>query len=205
MAKQAIEYSNLPKRAFDDLSLMPEKVDLEAFKTCKNFSENILDHVKQGDGLYIHGFNKGNGKTTWAFKIIIKYIEQLAKHGKGWDNDIPIYYLNVSEMFDQYRSNMEDKEYTKAIEDAIYGADLVIFDDVGVEAPTTWVKNKLYTYINYRYNNKKSIIFTSNLTLTQLGAKIDDRVADRISQVCRPIQFQGQSRRFNQRWWEDKT
>jgi len=204
LTRQYVEYSGLPKMAFDDLSISPEQIDMDAFMKCKEFKDNILEHAKKGQGLYIYGRNKGNGKTTWSYKILLEYMRLISTSSIGVDKEIPIYYVNVCELFEELKSNMENKEYTNAIEYAIENADIVVFDDIGVEAPTTWVKNKLYAYINKRYNDKRSMIFTSNLSLTELGTNIDSRIADRISGVCRPIHIQGASRRFTKNWWDNK-
>lgn len=201
LANALYNVSEIPYAWRKEIVLYPEEVDLEMFTFCKKFEKNVLEHVNTGNGLYLHSSQVGNGKTSWAMKILQTYIQQLSMTGEKFEGP-KAYYVNVSELFETLRVNMEDKTKTKPIEQAILNADLVVFDDMGVEAPTTWVKNKLYNYINYRYMNKKSMIITSNLSINQLAAKLDKRIADRISETCRPIHFKGVSRRHAERWWE---
>jgi len=194
--------SEIPETWRKEIKLVPEEVDLQMFTICKQFENAVLGHVEKGNGLFIYSNSVGNGKTSWAMKILQRYIQELSMTGIRFDGP-KAYYVNVSELFETLRTNMENKEVTIKIEKAIQDADLVIFDDMGVEAPTTWVKNKLYNYINYRYMNGKSMIVTSNLSFDQLGAKLDKRIADRIAEKCRPIHLRGISRRHSGRWWED--
>jgi len=192
--------SNLPKLSLQDITLIPETCDLESFTICNEYKTNLVNHIQNGHGLYIYSEKSGTGKTSWALKISF---EQIINNGWKYvtKDELPVYYVNVVTLFEELRSNMDNKDYISNIEKNILGASLVIFDDIGVEAPTTWVKNKLYMYINERYMLNKSMIFTSNYNIQQLAARLDDRIADRISEKCRPIQFVGVGRRNEKRWW----
>lgn len=191
--------SNLPKLALKEYKLVPEKSDVESFNICKEYEENILEHVKKGHGIYLYSSNKGNGKTSWTFKFALEYIKQVSV--KGELEGRSVYYVNISNLFEYIRINMNDKEKLQELERRIMGSHLVIFDDLGVEAPTEWVLGKLYNYINERYINGKAMIFTSNLSYAELSKRLDVRIMDRISEVCRPIEFKGVSRRRTKSWW----
>lgn len=194
--------SEIPQSWRKEIKLVPEEVDLQMFTVCKQYENAVLEHVGHGNGLFIYSNSVGNGKTSWAMKILQRYIQELSMTGVRVAGP-RAYYVNVSELFETLRMNMENKDVTIKIEKAIQNADLVVFDDIGVEVPSNWVKNKLYNYINYRYMNGKSMIVTSNLSFDQLGAKLDKRIADRLAEKCRPIHLRGISRRHSGRWWED--
>jgi DNA replication protein DnaC len=189
--------SNLPISAYEITKLIPEKQDEKVFDICKNYQDNIQEHVQEGHGIYLHSSNAGNGKTTWAYKILHKYVEEISKT----DKDGSVYYVNVAQLFEFLRVNMNNKEEVAEVEKRILGASLVIFDDLGVESPTSWVTEKLYTYVNRRYVEKKASIFTSNLSLVEVQKRLGNRIFDRILETCRPLEFKGSSRRVSKAWW----
>lgn len=193
--------SNLPEISKDIGKLIPEQEDLETFRACKKYMENVYEHVKKGEGIYLYSTNKGNGKTTWAFKFVHEYIKQSAMNKSIIDDSV--YYINISELFEFLRINMNNKDIVTEVENRILGSNLVIFDDLGVESPTDWVTGKLYNYINYRYSQHKAMIITSNLSYPELSKRLGIRIMDRISEICRPLEFKGVSRRSLKGWWQE--
>jgi DNA replication protein DnaC len=71
-------------------------------------------------------------------------------------------------------------------------------DELGANKPTTWVKDTIAHIINYRYNEKKLTVFTSNYldspsrtgeeTLTD---RIEARLRSRLHEMCRVVQISG--------------
>jgi len=57
-------------------------------------------------------------------------------------------------------------------------------DDLGAEKTTDWVRQVLYTIINYRYNHMKHILITSNLMPSELDDKLGTRICRRIEDMC---------------------
>ena len=62
--------------------------------------------------------------------------------------------------------------------------DFLILDDMGTEKITDWVNEKLYQIINYRYENFKSTVLTTNLSGDQLADRLGERIPSRIAQMC---------------------
>jgi len=58
-------------------------------------------------------------------------------------------------------------------------------DDLGAHNYTDWAKNKLYTIINYRLNNRLPTLITSNLDLNDLEQYLGQRTTSRIIQMCK--------------------
>lgn len=181
--------SNLPNKAWGDLTMMVPKVDQEAAMTCNNYLKDVTNRIQDGQGLFISG-GVGTGKTTWAYKIAIEYLQKTSHHGID-PNRIPVYFVNVPSLLNDLKLAFNDPKKMENINHRLQSADLVIFDDIGAESDTKWAMETLYQYINYRYANGKSSIFTSNLPITQL----EMRVADRIKEVNEIATFKGQSRR----------
>ena len=185
MAKKA----NLPIRAWQDLTLKVPSEDLQAYKACNEFKVNVMEHVSKGNGLFIYG-GVGSGKTVWSYKIARHYMETLA--GKQWDEKTnPVYFANVPRLLDDLRSAFKDDKAMENLDHAMMFSDIVIFDDLGAENATEWAKDKLYQYIDYRYANCKTSVFTSNKELDSL----EERIADRIRGTCTQVEFRMSSKR----------
>lgn len=182
------EKSNLPVKAWEELRLGVIPDNQVPYTKCNEYMLDIVNEVKNGNGLYIHG-GVGTGKSSWAYKIGRKYIATLA-YNKIRRNTA-LYFANVPELLNNLKEAFNDPQYMKELNHKIENADLVIFDDIGAENTTEWAKEQLYHYINHRYSNGKSTIFTSNLPPNSL----EQRVADRVKEMTTIVKFSGQSRR----------
>ena len=75
-------------------------------------------------------------------------------------------------------------------------AKLVIFDDLGAERNTDYALEKIYNIIDSRYQRELPIIFTTNLTITEMKNETDNRykrIYDRVFENIYPMQFTGPS------------
>lgn len=71
--------SRIPERYRYTIALKPENgEDLEAFTTLDNYKNDVLSMVDEGRGLYIWGKSTGNGKTSWACKIMSYFFRKIA-------------------------------------------------------------------------------------------------------------------------------
>ena len=72
--------SRIPERYRYTIALKPENgEDLEAFTTLDNYKNDVLSMVDEGRGLYIWGKSTGNGKTSWACKIMSYFFRNITK------------------------------------------------------------------------------------------------------------------------------
>ncbi|MGG7378941.1 hypothetical protein ACQ7B2_09310, partial [Escherichia coli] len=75
--------------------------------------------------------------------------------------------------------------------------DLLHIDDVGAEQSSPWVLEQLYTVINTRYEDRRSVVLTTNLIDPQpagneaeakpdarLREQIGDRTVSRLYEMC---------------------
>jgi DNA replication protein DnaC len=73
---------------------------------------------------------------------------------------------------------------------------LLLLDDLGAGKSSEWTEEILYRLVNDRYQAMLPGLFTSNVPLADLRAALGDRVASRLSAMCRkPIVLGGQDRR----------
>ena len=84
--------SRMPVKYQYKIDLIPDDKDMESFITLNEYKENILTNVENGDGLYIWSENTGNGKTSWACKIMSYYFRKIA-FKSGLENEGLYIYL----------------------------------------------------------------------------------------------------------------
>lgn len=91
-------------------------------------------------------------------------------------------FVNVSEMLDDIRRGYDghgDGLYTMAL-----SAPRLVLDDMGSEAVTDWVRDRLYTLINHRWDRCRPLIVTTNVPAGQLAERIGQGVASRLAGCC---------------------
>lgn len=75
-------------------------------------------------------------------------------------------------------------------------SDILLLDDLGMEAVKEWGMEKIYNIINYRYEAMLPMIITTNLTSKELEAKIGQRSFSRIMSMCKPFVVNGEDYRI---------
>ena len=159
-----------------------------------NFKENIVEHVEKGEGLYIWSSNTGNGKTSWACKIMSYYFRKIA-FTSGLENEGLYIYLPT--FLDDLRNSYSDPspDFEEELE-MVKACKLLIIDDIGAERVTEWVRERIVSIINTRTANGLSTIYTSNLSLKGLTDKLgDDRISSRIRGSVQEINLLGKDNR----------
>lgn len=185
-----MEHSGLPKSKQKPIELVPDDVDYDSFVKLQSIKDNIVDFVSDGKNLYICG-GTGNGKTSWAIKILLKYFNEVwAGNGlriRGVFVHIPTLLLKLKDF-----NNPLSQEYKQSILDA----DLVVWDEIGGTGVSNYDYSQLLMYLDNRILNDKSNIYTSNLTTYQELANIlGERLASRISASQTKIVLKGRDRR----------
>lgn len=186
--------SRIPLNYQYRMDLIPDDKDLRAFEALNEFKENILTHVDKGEGLYIWGENTGNGKTSWACKIMGYYFRKIA-FSSGLENEGLYIYLPT--FLDDLRNSYSNPspEFDEELE-MVKKCKLLIVDDIGAEKVTEWVRERIVSIINTRSSNGLSTIYTSNLSLKGLTDKLgDDRISSRIKGSVQEINLLGKDNR----------
>ncbi len=76
-------------------------------------------------------------------------------------------------------------------------AKILVIDDLGAARNTEWASERLLEIIDYRYNQLLPVIFTTNLTPKDLKEKINNRIFDRLVEMCDFVSITAQSQRKN--------
>lgn len=184
---------SMKQRQHVSLRIDEDGTDLEAFNKLKNIEEHIDQFVAGGNNLYLHSTTCGNGKTAWALRMLQSYI------GKIWyksDLKCKVLFINVPRYILALKDSISaSNDYIDHIKKYIFDADLVVFDEVGTKALTTWEHEQILNLVNTRIDMNKSNIYTSNLTGIELREKVGDRLYSRIMNLSIDIELFGSDKR----------
>ena len=189
--------SNIPAYYLNNnINLSPETEDIEAFYRLKNIENQCVRFFREHWNLNLYSNTVGNGKTSWAIKIVRAYIDTYAcNYG-----NVDCLYINVPD-FMALRKRGFDNPLARAqfneLQQRAMDAKVVIFDEIASKQSSDFDADMLYVIINHRVANSKSSIYTSNVLPNQLKTLLGERIADRIIGAPNTvnIELKGNSRR----------
>ncbi len=160
--------AEIPKR-FRDFTLESSPHD---------FDFTMVEVLFRAESFFFHG-PVGRGKTGLAVGLARKCIESglVAQ----------VLFVDVPDLLSQIKDTYgKDEESERAILKRYKEAELLILDDLGAEHTQnlSWLQDLAYQIINYRHGEMLPTIFTSNLSLGDLGERIGSRNAWRIRELC---------------------
>lgn len=152
--------------------------DKENFEYLSSIQKNIDRFVNKGDSLYIMSPISGNGKTTWAIRLLKEYIN------KVWyksDLECKVLFIHVPKLLLELKERIRrPSEYADYILENTAKADLVVFDEIATKVATEYEHEHLLNLINTRVDAKKANIYTSNVSneefLKNMGTRLYSRV-----------------------------
>lgn len=190
--KNLIEKSNLPKKYIVYTELTAPDADLAAYEQLYGLQMIIDTFVAEGRQIYLWSKECGNGKTTWASKLLKAYF---AKIWPGNQFKMRGYFIHVPSFLERLKDNISDKNDINEVKKCLRDADLVIWDDVAVKNISEFEIGVLLHLIDFRVSNLKANIYTSNLSRQKLEALLGQRLTSRIYNASTVIQFHGIDRR----------
>jgi DNA replication protein DnaC len=120
----------------------------------RDYVLNISDRLARGQGIWFTG-DVGTGKTTLAMLVSKAAIE--ARHSAAIYS-LPRLLAVLRETFDD-----ASRYSLPAFIDRLTTVELLHIDDVGAEQTSDWVLEQLYTIVNTRYEDGRSLVLTTNL------------------------------------------
>ncbi len=189
--KWQFDNSGLPKSKYKPIKLTPQPVDKSAFKQLADIRKNIDQFVKDGKNLYICSTTPGNGKTSWAIKMLQTYFHYVAEGNlfnvKGMFVSVPNLLIKMKDF---------DNPNLAEFKENLQSTDLLILDDIAVTGLSQFDYLQLFTLVDNRMLAEKSIIFTSNnVTLDDLEKSVGARLASRVWRNSTIIELRGDDRR----------
>ena len=189
--KFLMEHSGLPETKQKPVKLIPEDCDYDAFTLLQYIKDDIVRHVESGKSLYIASTNTGNGKTSWAIKLLLKYFDEVwAGNGfrvRGVFVHVPTLLLQLKDF---------DNPLSKEYRDSLLNADFVVWDEIASNGISNYDYSQLLMYIDRRVFNDKFNVYTGNyITREELVKVYGNRLASRIWNLSDVVILNGKDRR----------
>lgn len=188
--KFLMDNSGIPKNKQIPVTLIAGD-DYDAYVQLAHIKDGIADYVANGNNLYICSTNTGNGKTSWAIKLLLKYFHDVWA-GNGFR--VRGKFVHVPTLLNRLKNfeNPISQEYR----DDLVNADLVVWDDIAAVPMSNYDNSQLLSLIDQRVIDGKSNIYTGNLTTHRtLEEMIGSRLASRVYNNSDVIEFKGKDRR----------
>lgn len=96
-----------------------------------------------------------------------------------------VVFVVIPDLLDHLRATFSPRSsvsYDRRFEE-IRASSLLVLDDLGTQAATPWVREKLYQLFNYRYNAGLPTVITTADPLEEMDARLRTRMLDR--RLCR--------------------
>lgn len=187
-----LEKSYIPECKWQPTSLSPDDCDYSAFCDLADIKDEIDGFVLAGKNLYIYSDKTGNGKTSWAIKLMLKYFDTVwAGNGfrcRGVFVHVPTLLTRLKN-FEITDQSLEDLKLE------LPDVDLVIWDDVASTSLSNYDHSQLITYIDQRVLNEKSNIFTGNLSKDGMEKSLGARLASRVWNASKRVELKGRDKR----------
>jgi DNA replication protein DnaC len=181
----------IPRRYRDVAFDRPPVTEIEPtiVRATRNFADNVDRHLDAGRGLWFMG-SVGTGKTTLAMLVS----KAALKAGRS----VAIYSLPrlLNEIRDTHRAERSHVDLL----DRLTAVDLLHIDDVGAERTTDWVLEELYSIVNARYEDQRSMVVTTNIDdRDKLCEQITERTVSRLTEMCDELPLLGHDHRLDPR------
>jgi DNA replication protein DnaC len=155
----------------------------------RRFAGGIDEQLDAGRGLWFMG-PVGTGKTTLAMLV--------SKAALAAGRSVAIFSLPrlLNEIRDTHRAERSHLDLL----DRLSGVDLLHIDDIGAERTNEWVLEELYSIVNARYEDQRSVVITTNiLDRDALCEQITERTVSRLTEMCDELPVTGHDRRLELR------
>jgi DNA replication protein DnaC len=185
-------HDTIPERyrdaAFDRFPV--NQMERETVRHVRRFCERIESKLDEGSGFFFFG-EPGTGKTTLAMLI--------SQHAMKARRSVAIY--TTPWLLARIASTYENQQESyMEIMDRLGAVDLLQIDDLAIKTDKEWTLQQLYTVVNRRYEEKRSMVVTANLeSPEQLADHIGRQTASRVLEMCEPVPLFGADNRVSLR------
>jgi DNA replication protein DnaC len=195
----------VPRRYMDlsweryPLTQIAQDPNADSVRQVKRFCTDIHRNLTDGRGMWLMG-HTGTGKTTLGYMVAATATR--AQHS--------VLSFNAVALLNRLRAtfNPDSHENTEQVIRALAEVDLLHIEDLRVVRPTEWVLEQLYLIVNARYEERRSIVFTSDIDsdaegpLTpnprELAEHIGARTFSRLMEMCGdPVVIAGRDKRMD--------
>jgi DNA replication protein DnaC len=144
-------------RRFLEVSFDREPIvslDPIVLRQVRSFVRAIDDNLENGRGLWFDG-PVGTGKTSLAI-LIAKAAKDAGRSYAVYP--VPRLLAEIKRTFDRDASDTYMSVFRR-----LCTVDVLVLDDLGAEKQTEWVLEQLYSIVNERWQDRRSIVVTTNI------------------------------------------
>jgi len=203
MLERALELARIPKE-YRNANLRSFKVDKDNEEYAQILIETMqrpTDMVKEGFNIALLHNNKGTGKTFAACAIANEFIYRTCMNPEWFDFENPLaLYVKFNRWANNNRDRYRDEDlYEETLRDMeqMREVPLLILDDIGSGRITPIVRDLIYDVIDYRKEEQKSTIYTSNFvdSVLRQNEYLGDIIVSRMLYKTVVINLGGRDRR----------
>ena len=157
----------------------------------RRFCERVDANLDEGKGFFFFG-DRGTGKTTLAMLI--------AQYALRARRTVAIY--TAPWLLSQIRSTYEQgAEHTYVgLMERLAAVDLLQLDDMAVASQTDWTLEQLYTIVNRRYEDRRSVVADRRRREPETARRPRGRrTSSRLLEMCEPVPLFGADHRVSLR------
>lgn len=149
----------------------PDENSQRVYDFFRDYADHLQDRIDAGTSVILTG-RPGTGKTHLACALLF------AAKKKGYS----AFFINIRKLFRAVRDTWREgaAESESQVIDRYVDLDLLVIDEVGVQAKSENEQHILYDILNGRYENAKPTIILSNENLMGIKQIIGERAYDRL-------------------------
>jgi len=164
------------------------EIDPMIVTATRRFADHVEERLDEGRGLWFIG-PVGTGKTTLAM-LVTKAALSAGRSAARY---------SLPGLLNQIRKTFETGSHDDLLE-RLTAVDLLHIDDIGAEQTTPWVLEELYSIVNSRYEERRSMVITTNvLDRETLERQITERTVSRLTEMCDELPLVGPDHRMDLR------
>lgn len=185
---QLLVESGVPKKYYVPQKLVRRQVDEQLWNFLEEYRNDVVNKVHSGNNLVITSPIVGNGKTSWAIRLLQRYIAETALDGDLGDKGVFCVCSNMLEIFGDFgyfETSIEFFDYLNRLKNC----KLLVIDEIGSGRITPVSYNHFYDLINYRVDNGLTTIYTTNYSDERIREVLGERLYSRIYHTATVLEF----------------
>lgn len=185
---QLLVESGVPKKYYVPQKLVRRQVDEQLWNFLEDYRNDVVNKVHSGNNLVITSPIVGNGKTSWAIRLLQRYIAETALDGDLGDKGVFCVCSNMLEIFGDFgyfETSIEFFDYLNRLKNC----KLLVIDEIGSGRITPVSYNHFYDLINYRVDNGLTTIYTTNYSDERIQEVLGERLYSRIYHTATVLEF----------------